>query len=168
MKFVKPRILEDNTFPDLTLKQPELFRKMIVEKVFPKIGTRMDIYYDSTIRFLKDKAKEKTQNLKVNYKKLNKKLYFVTIYVRNKPFNSLIDTGAANSLIHAKLANRLNLTYEPTKMTLMTATGTSEDAILGIAHTRVVLQTTEQLGIEICIDFIVTTQLNGLDAILGA
>ncbi|RPH78852.1 MAG: hypothetical protein EHM77_06535, partial [Planctomycetaceae bacterium] len=168
MKFPKPRVLEENTFPDLTLTQPDLFKKMIRDKVFPNLGTKMDIYFDSTIRFLKEKAKEKTQNLKVNYKKLNKKLYFMINSIGNKSFNSLIDTGAANSLIHAKLANRLNLSYEPTKMTLMTATGTSEDAILGIAHTTVDMYTEEEVGIVICVDFIVTTQLNGLDAILGA
>jgi hypothetical protein len=81
---------------------------------------------------------------------------------------ALVDTGAANSLIHTKTANRLGIKYEPCKMTICTATGTDTESVKGIAHTKILMRTTKNKIVTACINFIVTDKLNGMDCIIGA
>jgi hypothetical protein len=82
--------------------------------------------------------------------------------------NALVDTGAANSLIHMDIAKKFNLKYEKCRMTICTATGTDTESIKGIAHIKFRLKTTRNEIIETCANFIVTEKLNDLQCILGA
>jgi hypothetical protein len=81
---------------------------------------------------------------------------------------ALVDTGAANSLIHTKTASRLGIEYEPCKMTICTATGTDTESVKEIAHTKILMRTTKNKIVSSCINFIVTDKLNGMDCIIGA
>ncbi len=54
---------------------------------------------------------------------INKELYFIPLYIKNKSENnkieeikSLVDTGAANSLIQYDIAKKLGLQFEPAKI----------------------------------------------------
>ena len=74
MKFPKPRILLKNEYPDLSVNQPELYRKMIKEIVYPELGSVKDRYIDETIAILKKRAKQKVKAAKLNEIFINKEL----------------------------------------------------------------------------------------------
>ena len=139
----------------------------------------MDKYYHTSIEFLKNKKRDKEKKRKEKASKLyladlNKKLYFIeadiwsTAPLKGEKIYCLIDTGAANSLIHSSIVTRLGLKYQSTKMTLATATGFDEEAIKGIVHLKFVMQNSEGENVASCANFIVTQRLNGLQAIIGA
>ena len=138
MKFPKPRILLKNEYPDLSVNQPELYRKMIKEIVYPELGSIKDRYLDETIAILKKRAKQKVKAAKLNEIFINQELYFIPLLIKNalnnnkpEPIQSLIDTGAANSLIQYDVAKALGLKFEPIKLTLKTATGEDSDTVQG-------------------------------------
>jgi len=175
MKFPKPRILLKNEYPDLSVNQPELYRKMIKEIVYPELGSIKDRYLDETIAILKKRAKQKVKAAKLNEIFINQELYFIPLLIKNalnnnkpEPIQSLIDTGAANSLIQYDVAKALGLKFEPIKLTLKTATGEDSDTVQGIVHQKVFVKTTKGKIIGTCVNLIVTKKLNNLDLILGA
>ena len=175
MKFPKPRVLLQNEHPDLNLNQPEIYRKLIKEIVYPEHGSVRDRYLEETIKILKNKAKQKVKAAKLNEIFINKDLYFIPVYIKNKlrndqaePIKSLIDTGAANSLIQYDVAKSLGIKYDPIQITLKTATGEDKDTVKGIAHQKIFAKTTKGKIVGTCINLIVTEKLNDLDLILGA
>ena len=116
MKFPKPRILLKNEYPDLEINEPTLYQKVIKEIVYPEKDSAKYRYIENSIKILKDRAKLKAQKAKVNQIFINKDLYFVPVYIKNQnkrdnvePIKSLIDTGAANSLIQYDIAKSLGL-----------------------------------------------------------
>ena len=196
MKFPKPKHLVINEYPDLDITQPELLRQFVQNYVHPKENSYMDRYISRTIEVLKQakskKAKEKarkkalnnnikllnTQNISVNsmqnnIAKLGHELFFIVCHVRNNekklymPFKALTDTGASNSLLHTSVANKLGIKYEPIKLILATATGHDDTAVKGIAHLKFRVRSTEGKIIATCANFIISSRLNGLEAILG-
>ena len=53
MKFPKPRNLLKNEFPDLTVVQPNIFRKVVSDIVYPEDDTKRDRYIEETVKTLK-------------------------------------------------------------------------------------------------------------------
>ena len=150
---------------------------MVQEVIRPSEGSTLYKFIESTVHFLKNQKKERLQKkdkkvVKVHLNELGQRLYFVDCSsVGNShevPFKTLIDTGAANSLLHISVVNKLGLQFKPVKLVLATATGLDRDAIKGILHLKFAMLTTNNKVIQCCTDFIVTTKLNGLQSILGA
>jgi hypothetical protein len=173
MKFPKPRVLVQNEYPDLNVIQPELYRKMVKEIIYPEHGSIKDRYIDETIKILKNKAKQKVRAAKLNEIFINKELYFIPLYIKNKlrdnaaePIQSLIDTGAANSLIQYDVAMALGIKFDPVKITLKTATGEDSDTVQGICHQKIFAITSRGKIVGTCVNLIVTKKLNDLDLIL--
>jgi len=173
MKFPKPRTLTKNEYMDLTLAQPKLFHKLISDIIYPSIDSPRSQYIDKTITHLKELSRKTTKKLKINQLFINKKLYFMNVCLNSQldtdgNINALVDTGAANSLIHTSVAERLGIQYTAMRMVICTATGSDSDAIKGVAHIKVRLQPIKRNVIKTCINFIVTDKLNGMDCIIGA
>ncbi len=177
MKFPKPRTLLINEYPDMVLTEPSLMKKLVQEVIKPEPESQMGKYLDQSILFIKEqkklrakKAQEKV--LPVHFHDLGRKLYFIKCSTQGKnaevPFNALVDTGAANSLIHISVINNMQLPYKPLKLTLATASGLDEDAIKGVIHLKFALKSEKGLALLCCANFIVTTKLNGLQSIIGA
>ena len=100
-------------------------------------------------------------------------LYFTKICFKNKygsheAINALLDTGAANSLIHKSVARRLNLDFEPLSMRLCTASGFDNNAIIGKSQAQFILHSKNDNKMLCCTNFIITKKLNDLQAIFGA
>jgi len=172
MKFSKPRVLTENIYPDLDLTQPNLLHKMR-EVVYPDQSSPYDQYLDTSIKFLKDKAKAKLNKVDVNRISSNVKrtLPFTKLCISNVnhlQIFSLVDTGASNSLIHISVINELNIPYDPISLTLATASGTDENALIGKCHLPFTIHLDNGTEVKFCTNFIVTTRLNDLQAILGA
>jgi len=179
MKFPKPKMLTENEYPDSTLSQPELFRKLVKDVIHPPEGSKMSKYYQKTIDFLKDQKKARAKKAsskvtRVNFTALGKALYFAKCItwgvnpLESITFSALVDTGAANSMIHISLVNRLQLAYKPIQLTLATATGLDDNAIKGVLHLKFALATGQNDKIVCCANFVVTTRLNNLACIIGA
>ena len=170
LKFPRPRQLLLNEYPDSTETQPELFNQLITSFVKPQENSRMDNYIMQTIEYLKDEKRKKVLSSKLNNVNLGSKLYFIdiTIYPHEKKIKCLVDTGAANSLLHKSIADELQLKSDPANIRLATATGTSDTAITGISHQYFNMSTSKGIEVQFCTNFIISTQLNGLEAILGA
>jgi hypothetical protein len=177
MKFPKPRFLVANDYPDLRESQPSLIKRLAQENVYPKEGTKMQKYLTQSVEFLKAqqraRAKKASQKkTKVNLAELGKNLYFVHCYIssnrtqRDTPIRALVDTGAANSLLHTSVVNRLGLNYKPIKLTLATTIGANSTAIKGIVHLKFGLITDEGKQVLCCTNFIVSSRLNGLESII--
>jgi hypothetical protein len=165
MKFPKPRELKINEYPDLALSQPELFKKMISQIVYPKDKTEYGLFVENSIKFMKEAARAKNKTVKINSVALNRQLYFTRINNVSQYFQNcydiygLVDTGAANLLIQQNIAKKLGLVCTPFKCTLSTATGTDDEAITGITHTEFTLQTKKGVHMKLCTDFIVSNVL---------
>ena len=84
MKFPKPINLLKNEFPDLTVVQPSIFKKVVSEIVYPEEDTKRDRYIEETVKTLKNRAKQKAKAAKLNEIFINKELYFVPIFIRTK------------------------------------------------------------------------------------
>jgi hypothetical protein len=69
--------------------------------------------------------------------------------------------------MHTSVAHRLNIEYKPFKIGISTATGVDNDAVKGISHIRFKLKATDGREIICCVNFIISSRLNGLEAILG-
>ena len=120
MKFPKPKMLTENEYPDLDTSHPDLIRKLVQEIVHPEEGSKMSKYYETAIEFLKDQKRsraKKTQNkmTKVHFTELGRKLYFLKCATWGRDpliathFSALIDTDAANSLLHISVVEKLTL-----------------------------------------------------------
>ncbi len=174
MKFPKPRILTKNEYPDLKTPQPELFKELINEIIYPEEGSARERYLQQTIDDLKERSKKKSKAIKLNQLFINRRLYYINICIEpngtkeDTNIHALIDTGAANSLIHLDVVRKFKLEYEPCKMIICTATGTDSESIKGIAHLKFRMKSTRNMVLETCTNFIVTDKLNGMDCILGA
>jgi hypothetical protein len=136
MKFPRPRKLEINEYPDLTPTQPELLKYMVNNFISPPPGSDIATYIDQTIQFLKTQHREKTIATRVNNININRTLPFVSMKIPpfQKSIQCLVDTGAANSLLHSDIAKQLPITIQATSIKLVTATGSSNTAVQGIAH----------------------------------
>ncbi len=174
MKFPKPRILTKNEYPDLKTPQPDLFKELINEIIYPEEGSARERYLQQTIDDLKERSKKKNKAIKLNQLFINRRLYYINICIQPRGekdgtnIHALVETGAANSLIHLDVVRRLKLEYEPCKMIICTATGTDSESIKGIAHLKFRMKSTRNMILETCTNFIVTDKLNGMDCILGA
>lgn len=168
MKFPRPRTLTENPYPDITLTEPEIVSS-IVSTVKPEENSPMDAYIQSSIDFIKKEQRDK-KSLVVQFSKvIGDNLLFVDLYINGiKIERCLVDTGATNSLIHESIAKKLNLPMKPTSLKLSTATGVSGDAIKGISHAQFSLQPENHSPVSFCTKLIVSSKLNGLDAILGS
>lgn len=81
MKFPKPKILEENRFPDYEKSNPDMMLELY-ELIYPTPDSFMDKYYHTSIEFLKNKKRDKEKKRKEKASKLyladlNKKLYFI-------------------------------------------------------------------------------------------
>jgi hypothetical protein len=168
LKFPKPKILLENEFPDLNLDHPSLI-KSIVDTVKPEPNSATDIFISASIQYLKEQQRKKSVTLNNSFS-LGSHLPFADILFNNQPLKvkALLDSGATNSLIHTSFARKLKLKVTPCNMSLNTANGSSQNAIKGIAHVTFHLLTSQKEKISFCTNLIVTTQLNGLQAIIGA
>ena len=170
MKFPRPRTLTVNPFPDLQEDEPTMYRKFIQDIVYAPTNSTMDMYYNSTIKYLKDRDKQKAAAARLNQASLGSKLYFIEIVFppSHRIVKALIDTGASNSLLHSSLAQELKIPMTPTKMRLATATGSSTDAITGVSHLTFRTNPNSAIQPEFCSQFIISNKLNNLQCILGA
>ena len=114
MKFVKPRQLLVNEYPELNLSVPTFLKDMVQNVIRPSEGSALQKYIESTVFFLKNQKKERLQKqnkkiVRLHLSQLGQKLYFVdcsSVGSTNEvPFKALIDTGAANSLLHISVVN---------------------------------------------------------------
>ena len=169
MKFPKPRILEENTYPDLTLTQPQLFHDLIHKTIYPEQNSPIDTYYDTTIKYLKDAQRLKLAAVKINSCLTRQALYFAEITINNYPqkIQCLLDSGATNSLLHTSVIENMNLDLKPIQLALSTANGTSSDAIKSYAHVNINFTHNQSTHTD-CTLMLISSQLNGLQAILGA
>ena len=138
-----------NEYPDSTLSQPALMRKLVSEIVFPEVGTENDNYLDVTIKYLRELKKKKEQkarerSLAVHRIELNTRSYFCAVDLKGNKEDitgvcllALVDTGAANSLIHTEVAERLGIKYTPITLNMHTASGIEKDAIKGDGRAHV-------------------------------
>ncbi len=171
MKFPRPRKLEINEYPDLTTTQPELLKYMVNNFISPLPGSDIATYIEQTIQFLKTQHKEKAVAARVNNIHINRTLPFVSMKISplQESIQCLVDTGAANSLLHCDIAKQLPIKIQATSIKLVTATGSSSTAVQGIAHIYFELSSSATKTANLyCTTFIVTNQLNGLQAMLGA
>jgi hypothetical protein len=177
MKFPKPQKLIFNEYPDSARSIPSLLKEMVQQVIRPKENSSLAQYLDKTVQFLKDQKRDREKKrlqkvIKIMYHELGRKLYYITCSALGSyaevPFKALVDTGAANSLLHISIVNKLGLRYKPIKLTLATATGLDDTAIKGILHLKFALETRAEKVIKCCANFIVTTRLNGLQSIIGA
>ena len=70
---------------------------------------------------------------------LGESLFFAKICLTNKEnthnaVRALIDTGAANSLLHESIVRKYTIKYEPVSLRLCTANGFDDHAIVGKCH----------------------------------
>ena len=179
MKFPKPKTLLVNDYPDLGESHPDILKRLVQEIIHPAENSPLGKYLDSSISFLKEKNRNRAKKAemkiaKVHNLELGRRLYFVSCSpwvskaFRPAAFRALVDTGAVNSLLHISVVNQLGLDYKPLKMTLSTAIGRDDDAIKGLLHLKFGLVTANGDPVLCCTNFIVTTRLNGLAAIIGA
>jgi len=179
MKFPKPKLLTENEYPDLDKSHPKLLKELVQEIVHPAEGSKMSKYYETTVQFLKEQKKSRAKKAlvrvtKAHARELGKQLHFVKCATWGKDpysgveFSALVDTGAANSLVHIAIVERLGLAYQPIKLTLCTATGRDETSIKGMIHLKFALKTRVGKTLVCCTNFIVTSKLNGLQSIIGA
>jgi len=136
MKFPRPRQLEINTYPESQHSNPDLMHKLVNDFINPLPASDMYEYIENTIRYLKDQARGKVLAARLNNINIGTSLTFVPLYInpRAEPIQCLVDTGAANSLLHSDIASELRLPVQPASIRLVTATGTSDTAIQGISH----------------------------------
>jgi hypothetical protein len=127
MKFPRPRKLEINEYPDLTTTQPELLKYMVNNFISPPPGSDIATYIEKTIQFLRTQHKEKTAAARVNNININRTLPFVSMKIPplQESIQCLVDTGAANSLLHPDIAKQLPIKIQATSIQLVTATGSS-------------------------------------------
>ena len=173
MKFQKPRILTENNYPDADISQPELFKKLVHEVIYPPENSPLDKYIDTTVSFLKEKIRLKNKKVDVNLSNLGESLFFAKICLTNKEnthnaVRALIDTGAANSLLHESIVRKYNIPYEPVSLRLCTANGFDDNAIVGKCHLQFILHDSNNRQTTRCTNFIVSKKLNDLECILGA
>jgi hypothetical protein len=144
---------------------------MVNNFISPPLGSDIATYIEQTIRFLKTQHKEKAVAARVNNININRTLPFVSMKIPplQESIQCLVDTGAANSLLHSDIAKQLPIKIQATSIKLVTATGSSSTAVQGIAHIYFELSSSPTKTANLyCTTFIVTNQLNGLQAILGA
>ena len=169
MKFPKPRVLEENLYPDLNATQPELLHNLVHNFIHPPDNSPMDSYLKNTIQYLKDLQKSKG-TVKINNYSVGSNLFFtnVTINQNSEVIPFLIDTGATNSLLHSSIARNLKLKIIPIQLTLSTATGQDQNAIKGFSHITLFFQDKNKQKVPCCTTVLISDKLNGLKAILGA
>ena len=173
MKFQKPRMLSENQYPDLSISQPALFKKL-QDFVYPADNSYMSKYFEKTITFLKDKIKDKnSKKLSLNSIQFGEKLIFSRICAvgedfKHKPFSTLIDTGAETSLIHTSIVEKYNIPYEPLSLTLCTPSGEDTDSVIGKCHMLFALHDKTGISRVYCANFVISKKLNNLDSILGS
>ena len=80
----------------------------------PSEGSHIDMYLDSTIKFVKEKQRKKANEVRLNNAAFGNNLYFVDITFppSTEKFKALVDTGASNSLIHESVAEKLNIAVQ--------------------------------------------------------
>ena len=81
MKFPKPRILEQNNYPDLILSDPILYKNIIHKTVFPDKNSDMDQYYNNTIAYLKNTHRLKNTKIPTYTAITNQDLYFIQMTI---------------------------------------------------------------------------------------
>ena len=175
MKFPKPKVLRKNDRADLTTPQPQLFRELVNDLIFPPEGSPRDKYIQKTIDDLKERSRKKTKSVKINKLFVNRKLYYINICVEpgegikgDSNIKGLVDTGAANSVISLNVVNKFKLNYEKCRMTICTATGMDTESVKGVAHIKFRMKSTKNKIIETCANFIVTDMVNDMECIIGA
>jgi len=168
MKFPRPRILLENQYPDMTDDHPTVI-KSLMRTIKPDKNDNMNQYIDSSIKFLKNQQRLK-QTVQINQCLVGRDLYFIPILINDSDevIPCLVDTGATNSLLHISVAKKLKLKLEPTNLKLVTATGQAQNALKGTAHIDFHFLSDKREKVSFCTRIIVSSQLNGLKAILGA
>jgi hypothetical protein len=78
MKFPKPRELKNNDYPDLQEDEPTLLRNLI-QLAKPSESSHIDMYLDSTIKYVKEKQRKKANEVRLNNAAFGNNLYFVDI-----------------------------------------------------------------------------------------
>ena len=132
MKFSKPRILLENNYPDLDISQPALLKRLVDEIIYPPENSSISDYIDTTIVYLKNKLKDKAKKVNINAIGLGESLFFAKLCLtdNNNTHNAvrtLIDTGAANSLLHESIVQKYKIPNEPVSLRLCTANGFVEE-----------------------------------------
>ena len=172
MKFQKPRVLSENNYPDADISQPKLFKKLVNEVIYPLENSPLDKYIETTVSFLKEKIRLKNKKVDVNLTNLGESLFFAKLCLKDhnthNAVRALIDTGAANSLLHESVVRKYNIKYEPASLRLCTANGFDDHAIIGKCHLQFVLHDSNNRHMTRCTNFIISKKLNNLECILGA
>jgi dUTPase len=133
----------------------------------PPINSDHDKYIQRTIDYLKSERNK--QQVSINYILGNKLCFVPLLFDQNPhPVQALIDTGATTSLMTLETAETLGLKIKPMSINLNTATGSSKTAIKGIAHAKFGLKDVNDEMHTFCTIFVISTNLNNMQAILGA
>jgi predicted aspartyl protease len=166
VKFPKPRTVINNEYPDLIISDPLLLQTIIYSSN-PPIDSDHDKYIQRTIDYLKSERNK--QQVSINYVLGNKLCFIPLIFEQSPhPIQALIDTGATTSLMTLETAETLGLKVKPMSINLNTATGSSKTAIKGIAHAKFGLKDVKNKIHTFCTIFVISTNLNNMQAILGA
>ena len=78
---------------------------------------------DTTVSFLEEKIRQKSKQGDVNLSKLGEPLFFAKLCLSNEnnsriEVHALINTGAANSLLHESVVRKYKIPYEPVSLRL--------------------------------------------------
>ncbi len=94
MLVTKPRELKNNEYPDLQEDEPTLLRNLM-QIARPSEGSHIDMYLNSTIKFVKEKQRKKANEVRLNNAAFGSNLYFVDITFppSTEKFKALVDTG---------------------------------------------------------------------------
>ena len=147
MKFSKPKILQENNYPDLDISQPALLKRLVDEIIYPPENYPISDYID-TLFFAK--------------------LCLTDNNNTHNAVGALIDTGAANSLLHESVVQKYKIPYEPVSLRLCTANGFDDNAIIGKCHLKFIFHDSNNNQMTRCTNFIISKKLNNLECILGA
>ena len=82
MKFSKPRILLENNYPDLDISQPALLKRLVDKIIYPPENSSIAEYTDTTIVYLKNKLKDKSNKIKINAIGLGDKLFLLNFVLK--------------------------------------------------------------------------------------
>ena len=86
MKFPKPRVLEENPYPDHNATQPELLHNLVHNFINPADNSPMDSYLKNSIQYLKDLQRTKG-TVKINNYSVGSNLYFTNVTINQDSDN---------------------------------------------------------------------------------
>lgn len=188
-KFKKPRIRTQNNY--ITEPKSDIEVSRDICRLIDKNITDSDEteYYEKAIEFIhnkgktkiksrneraEEKKKEQVKELQKPQIKINQLSFtpgefrLVQCSIKDKKFQSLLDSGASHSCINVNIVKYLNIKYTEQHMSMSTANGKNTHNVLGV--TQIELKMSDNKGIIriFLTKLLVLKNTNGFDLIFGA